>query len=67
MRSSSGCSQAATVAAIAAIPGDAWTALESPQAIWDDQLSCWVSDAEVAQTQYTAFPRRRSPCTSPPG
>jgi Transposase DDE domain group 1 len=42
-------------AAIAAIPGDAWTAIEYPQAIWDDQLDCWVSDAEVAQTQYTAF------------
>jgi len=26
-----------------------------PQAIWDDQLDCWISDAEVAETQYTAF------------
>ena len=26
-----------------------------PRAVWDDQLRCWVSDAEVAETQYTAF------------
>jgi hypothetical protein len=25
-------------AAIAAIPGDAWTAIQYPRAIWDDQL-----------------------------
>ena len=42
-------------AAIAAIGDDAWTAIRYPRAIWDDQLSCWVSDAEVAETQYTAF------------
>ena len=42
-------------AAIAAIPEDAWTPIEYPQAIWDDQLGCWVSDAEVAETGYTAF------------
>ena len=42
-------------AAIAAVPQDAWTAIAYPQAIWDDQLGCWTSDAEVAETQYTAF------------
>jgi hypothetical protein len=42
-------------AAITAIPGDAWTGIEYPQALWDDQLRCWVSDAEVAEIQYTAF------------
>ncbi len=41
--------------AIAAIPGDAWTGIRYPQAIWDDQLECWVSDAEVAEIRYTAF------------
>ena len=46
---------AAIRAAIAAIPDDAWTAIEYPQAIWDDQLGCWVSDAEVAETHYAAF------------
>ena len=42
-------------AAIAAIPGDAWAAIRYPDAIWDDQLDCWVSDAEVAEAEYTAF------------
>ena len=42
-------------AAIAAIPGDAWTPIRYPRAIWDDQLDAWVSDAEVAEVSYTAF------------
>jgi hypothetical protein len=42
-------------AAIARIPDDAWTGIKYPQAIWDDQLGCWVSDAEAAETGYTAF------------
>ena len=36
-------------AAIAAIPEDAWTPIRYPRAIWDDQLRCWVSDAQVAE------------------
>src|SRR5208337_2414854 len=46
-------------AAIAAIPENAWTAIKYPHAIWDDQLDAWVSDAEVAETQYTAFARKK--------
>ncbi len=42
-------------AAIAAIGADAWTAIRYPHAIWDDQLDAWISDAEVAEVQYTAF------------
>ena len=42
-------------AAIAAIGGDAWIPIRYPRAIWDDQMGAWVSDAEVAETQYTAF------------
>ena len=42
-------------AAIAAIPDDAWMPIEYPHAIWDDQLDCLVSDAEVAETGYSAF------------
>jgi hypothetical protein len=42
-------------AAVAAIGEDAWTPVRYPRAIWDDQLCCWISDAEVAETQYTAF------------
>jgi Transposase DDE domain group 1 len=45
--------------AIAGIPEDAWAGIEYPQALWDDQLECWVSDAEVAETGYTAFTSRK--------
>jgi hypothetical protein len=46
-------------AAIAGIPEDAWTAIRYPQAVWDDQLECRVSDAEVAETRYTAFTSKK--------
>jgi Transposase DDE domain group 1 len=46
-------------AAIAAIGDDAWQPIKYPRAIWDDQLGCWVSDAEVAETRYTAFTRKK--------
>src|SRR5260370_600838 len=50
---------AAVTAAIAAIPGQAWTAIRYPRAIWDDQLAAWVSDAEIAEISYTAFASRK--------
>ena len=46
-------------AAIAAIGDDAWTAIRYPHAVWDDQLDCWISDAEVAETEYTAFASKK--------
>jgi hypothetical protein len=46
-------------AAITAIGDDAWTPIRYPRAIWDDQLRRWVSDAEVAQTRYTAFASKK--------
>jgi DDE family transposase len=46
-------------AAIAAIGEDAWQPIRYPRAIWDDQLGCWISDAEVAETRYTAFTRKK--------
>ena len=46
---------ASVKAAIAAIPATAWTPIAYPRAIWDDQLGCWISDAEVAEAEYTAF------------
>jgi len=46
-------------AAIAAIPDDAWRQIRYPRAIWDDQLGAWVSDAEVAETRYTAFASKK--------
>jgi Transposase DDE domain group 1 len=46
-------------AAIAAIPDAAWIPIEYPRAVWDDQLRCWVSDAQVAEVEYTAFTSRK--------
>ena len=46
-------------AAIAAVSEDAWRPIQYPRAIWDDQLRCWVSDAEVAETKYTAFTSKK--------
>jgi hypothetical protein len=45
--------------AIAAIPEGAWKAIRYPRAVWDDQLDCWVSDAEVAETTYAAFTSKK--------
>ena len=46
-------------AAITAIAEGAWTPIRYPRAIWDDQLHGWISDAQVAETQYTAFTSRK--------
>ena len=46
---------ASVKAVIAAIDDTAWTPIAYPRALWDDQLGCWVSDAEVAEVNYTAF------------
>jgi DDE family transposase len=45
--------------AVAAIGEDAWTPIRYPQAVWDDEGQCWISDAEVAEIQFTAFTSRR--------
>jgi hypothetical protein len=46
-------------AAIAGISEDAWTAIRYPRAVWDEQLRCWVSAAQVAEVTYTAFASRK--------
>jgi hypothetical protein len=46
-------------AAIMQIPGDARTAIAYPQAIWDDRLRCWISGAEVAEIECTAFASKK--------
>jgi hypothetical protein len=46
-------------AAITGIGEDAWTPIRYPRAIWDEQLGCWVSDAQVAEVPYTAFTSRK--------
>ena len=42
-------------AAISAIPGDAWTAIEYTNAIYDEESQQWISVAEVAEISFTAF------------
>lgn len=46
-------------AAIAGIAGDAWTPIRYPNAIYDEATQTWISDAEIAETTYTAFSSRR--------
>jgi len=45
----------AVTAAIGSIPGDGWTKIRYPKAVFDEQLGQWISDAEVAETLFTAF------------
>jgi hypothetical protein len=45
--------------AIAGIPEESWAPIRYPQAVWDDQLGCWISDAELAETTYTAFTSKK--------
>ena len=42
-------------AAIAQIPDDAWETIEYTDAIYDKDTGRWVSKAEVAEVEYTAF------------
>ncbi|MEV2226321.1 IS1380 family transposase [Nocardia vinacea] len=46
---------AAVKKAIASIPDDAWTPVRYPGAVRDPDTGEWISDAEVAETSYTAF------------
>jgi hypothetical protein len=41
--------------AIEAIGEQAWTAVKYPGAVQDSETGAWISDAEVAETSYTAF------------
>ncbi|MER6104928.1 IS1380 family transposase [Streptomyces sp. NPDC001832] len=40
---------------ITTIPETAWTPIKYPKAIWDKDEERWISDAEVAEVEYTAF------------
>jgi Transposase DDE domain group 1 len=46
-------------AAIAGISDDAWTPIRYPRAVWDSQQGRWISDAQVAETTYTAFTSKK--------
>jgi hypothetical protein len=41
--------------AIAGIDEAAWTPIQYPKAVWDDQTGHWISDAEITETPFTAF------------
>jgi len=49
----------AVTKAIAAIDEGAWTAIKYPNAVRDHEEDRWVSDAQVAETPFTAFTSRR--------
>ncbi|WP_217547987.1 transposase [Streptomyces sp. GbtcB6] len=40
---------------VATIAEDAWRPIKYPKAIWDKDEGRWISDAEVAEVEYTAF------------
>jgi hypothetical protein len=42
-------------AACEAIPEDRWVDIKYPEAIWDEEEQRWISDAQIAETRYTAF------------
>ena len=46
-------------AAIAAIPAGAWTPITYPRAIWDEDQQRLISDAQVAEVEYTAFASKK--------
>jgi hypothetical protein len=46
-------------AAIEAVNDDAWVPIAYPHAIYDEDTGQWISDAEIAETTYTAFQSRR--------
>ena len=54
----------AVTAAIAAIPDDAWTPVHYPGAVLDPDTGALISDAEVAETRFTAFASTAHPVTA---
>ena len=44
---------------ISLIPETSWTAISYPNAIWDEETGELISDAEVAEIEYTAFTSHR--------
>lgn len=48
-------------AAISGIGEHEWTSIRYPNAVWDDDGQCWISDAEIARVPYTAFVSKPKP------
>ncbi len=49
----------AVVRAIAGIRETAWTTIKYPKSIWDEDEKRWISEAQVAETEFTAFTSAR--------
>jgi hypothetical protein len=47
-----------------AIGDDKWVDIKYPQAIWDEDQQVWISDAQIAETTYTAFGSTRQAITA---
>ena len=52
-------------AAISGIADDAWTTIEYPRAVFDEDSNTWVSKAQVAEVPYVAFTSKKK--TEVPG
>ncbi|WP_433530325.1 IS1380 family transposase [Micromonospora sp. CA-263727] len=46
------------------ISADQWIDIKYPQAVWDDDAQRWISDAQIAETTYTAFAGSRHAVTA---
>lgn len=46
-------------AAISGIDEDAWTTIEYPRAIFDEDTGTWISSAQVAEVPYVAFTSKK--------
>jgi hypothetical protein len=45
--------------AISGIAEPAWVSIEYPEAIFDEEQQRWISDAEVAETDYSALTSKK--------
>lgn len=50
--------------ACAGIAEDQWVDIKYPQAVWDEDEQRWISDAQIAETTYTAFAGSRHAVTA---
>jgi hypothetical protein len=50
--------------AIAGIPDTAWIDIKYPHAVWEPDAQRWISDAQIAETEYTAFEGTRHAITA---
>lgn len=46
------------------ITDDQWIDIKYPQAVWDEDAGRWISDAQIAETTYTAFAGTRHAVTA---